>query len=296
MSDTDIPKEDKMADIPEVPQLQVPEFDELQLGGPDTRGQFDRDQVDTLLRGINPSRVLADGKGHAHVSQQDVTAHLIRTFGFGNFDTRILFLEPVFEHNRTDNNGKPGPRWDVCYRATVELVVRNRRGETVATYENVSTGTAENQKRGDAHDLASKSAVSLALKRCTINLGDQFGLSLYNKGQIQPLVRRTLVMPETPEEAPGETADLQEGIPQQVALGADESDTAEATQQHEAPAAEDAAPLPNNWAEVAAAAERHGDMDLLTELLKSAAAHEPNGEAYHSLRNAWTRTKRALTT
>ena len=271
------------------------EFPEMTIGGPEARGQFDRDQVETLLRGINPSRVLADGKGHAHVSQQDVTAHLIRTFGFGNFDTRILSLDLVFENNRTDNSGKPGPRWDVCYRATVELTVRNRKGETVATYENVSTGTAENQKRGDAHDLSSKSAVSLALKRCTINLGDQFGLSLYNKGQIQPLVRRTLVMPEALEQS-DEAADLQDGIPQQVALGADESDTAEATQQNEAPAAGDAAPLPGNWAEVAAAAERHGDLDLLTELLKSAAAHEPNGEAYHSLRNAWTRTKRALTT
>ena len=271
------------------------EFPELQFGAPEARGQFDRDQIDTLLRGINPSRVLADGKGHAHVSQQDVTAHLIRTFGFGNFDTRILSLDLVFEHNRLDNNGRPGPRWDVCYRATVELTVRNRRGETVATYENVSTGTAENQKRGDAHDLSSKSAVSLALKRCTINLGDQFGLSLYNKGQIAPLVRRTLVMPEALEETAEETADLQEGIPQQVALGADESDTTQQEEQAETPAA-NAEPLPGNWAEVAAAAERHGDLDLLTDLLRSAAAHEPNGEAYHNLRNAWTRTKRALTT
>ena len=276
----------------------LPPFDYLglQFGGPEARGQFDRDQVETLLRGINPSRVLNDGRGHAHVSQQDVTAHLIRTFGFGNFDTRILSLDLVFEHNRTDNNGKPSPRWDVCYRATVELTVRNRRGETVATYENVSTGTAENQKRGDAHDLSSKSAVSLATKRCAINLGDQFGLSLYNKGQIPPLVRRTLVMPEAPEETTEEATDLQEGIPQQVALGADETDTAEATQQPDAPAAEDVAPLPDNWAEIAAAAERDGDLDLLTDLLKSATAHAPNGEAYHDLRNAWTRTKRRITT
>ena len=271
------------------------EFPELQFGAPEARGQFDRDQIDTLLRGINPSRVLSDGKGHAHVSQQDVTAHLIRTFGFGNFDTRILSLDLVFEHNRTDNNGRPGPRWDVCYRATVELTVRNRQGETVATYENVSTGTAENQKRGDAHDLSSKSAVSLALKRCTINLGDQFGLSLYNKGQIAPLVRRTLVMPEAIEQS-DEAADLQDGIPQQVALGADESDTAEATQQPAAPDAGEVAPLPDNWAEIAAAAEHDGDLDLLTDLLKSAAAHAPNGEAYHDLRNAWTRTKRRMAT
>lgn len=282
----------------EAPALEIPQFEPLHFGGPDTRGQFDRDQVEALLLGINPSRVLADGKGHAHVSQQDVTAHLIRTFGFGNFDTRILSLDLVFEQpSQPGRDGKQRPgRFDVCYRATVELTVRNRRGEVVATYENVSTGTAENQKRGDAHDLSSKSAVSLALKRCTINLGDQFGLSLYNRGQIPPLVRRTLVMPEADEAA--EQVDLQEGVPQQVALGADESDTAEATQQPEQPQPEQPAsdPLPGNWAEIAAASERHGDLDMLTDLLRSAAEHEPNSAAYHDLRNAWTRTKRALST
>lgn len=280
---------------PEIPTLEAPQFETLNFGEPERRGQFDRDQVDALLLGVNPSRVLADGKGHAHLAQQDVTAHLIRTFGFGNFDTRLLSLDLVFEQNRTDQSGKPGPRWDVCYRATMELTIRNRRGETVATYENVSTGTAENQKRGDGHDLAAKSAVSLALKRCTINLGDQFGLSLYNRGQIPPLVRRTLVMPDGPEET---TEDLQEGIPQQVAMGADEGDTRPAEQQPEgqaaAPSPEDVPPLPENWPEVAESAEENRDLDLLTDLLKSAAAHEPNSEGYHRLRAAWTRTQRVL--
>ena len=285
-----------MTDTPDTPEaLEAPllEFPEMTIGGPEVRGQFDRDQVDSLLRGISASRVLADGKGHAHVSQQDVTAHLIRTFGFGNFDTHLISLDLIFEQNRTDQSGKPSLRWDVCYRAAMELTVRNRRGETVATYENVSTATAENQKRGDAHDLAAKSAVSLALKRCTINLGDQFGLSLYNKGQMAPLVRRTLVMPEAPDKA--ESVDLQEGVPQQVAMGAHEDDTSTSQQSPTDPQAaspEGAQPLPDNWEEIAESAETAGDLDLLTDLLKSAAAHAPNSEAYHRLRAAWTRTKR----
>lgn len=271
----------------ELPLLEMPAF------GTETRGQFDRDQVDTLLMGINPSRVLADGKGHAHVSQQDVTAHLIRTFGFGNFDTHIVALDLVFEQPAAPKNGQDRPgRFDVCYRATMELTVRNRRGEIVARYENVSTGTAEAQKRGDAHDLASKSAVSLALKRCTINLGDQFGLSLYNKGQTLPLVRKTLVMPD-PLEGDSETADLQEGIPQQVAMGADESDTAVQDRPATLPGPT-ADPLPDNWEEIAKVAEENNDIDLVTDLLKSAAATDPNGEPYHRLRAAWTRIRRNL--
>lgn len=264
------------------------EFEPLPGPATDRRGRLDRDQVESLLRAIAPARVMADGKGHAHVSQQDVTAHLIRTFGFGGFDTRILSLDLVFEMPRDDK----GQRWDVCYRATVELTIRNRGGETVATYQNVSTGDAQNQKRADGHDLAAKSAVSLATKRCAINLGDQFGLSLYNRGQMAALVRRTLVMPDAPADAE-EVADMQEGVPQQVAMGAHEDDTVSEDRPAEQPApAVDADPLPENWEEVAQAAEDEGDLDLITNLLKSAVAVDSHGEAAQRLRAAWTRVNR----
>ena len=135
---------------------------------------FTTAQVEQLLQPINPSRVLKDGKGHSHVSQQDILAHLIRVFGFGNFDTAVMYAEPVFEMERS-----PG-RWDVCYRAMVRLTVRDPDGAEVCHFENGSTATAQNQTRGDAHDLAYKSSISLSYKRAAIALGDQFGLSLYN--------------------------------------------------------------------------------------------------------------------
>lgn len=276
-----------------LPEMPAPELAPLiEFGDTDRRGSLDRDQVESLLRAIAPARVMADGKGHAHVSQQDVTAHLIRTFGFGGFDTRILSLDLVFEMPRDDK----GQRWDVCYRATVELTIRNRGGETVATYQNVSTGDAQNQKRADGHDLAAKSAVSLATKRCAINLGDQFGLSLYNKGQMAALVRRTLVMPDAPADAE-EAADMQEGVPQQVAMGAHEDDTMSEDRPPEQPAQQadgdpEADRLPDNWEEVAQAAESEGDLDLITNLLRSAVAVEAQGEAAQRLRAAWTRVNR----
>jgi hypothetical protein len=184
-----------------------------------TRGQFTPPQVKQLLRGINQKRVLSDGKGHSHVSQQDVTAHLIRTFGFGSFDTELIGCELIFESERTDSKtGALTGRWDVCYRATMRLTVRNPDGEEVAHYEDGSTATAQNQTRGDGHDLAMKSAISLAKKRAAINLGDQFGLSLYNKGQIEPLVIGTMIGTESHDE------DLQAKVPQQVSLGNDEID------------------------------------------------------------------------
>ena len=66
----------------------------------------------------------------------------------------------------------------------------------ITHWEDASTGDAENQTRAAAHDLALKSAISLAKKRCAINLGDQMGLSLYNKGQTSALVMATLVQPD----------------------------------------------------------------------------------------------------
>ena len=182
-----------------------------------SRGSFTTSQIDQLLKPINPKRVLSL-QGHSHVSQQDITAHLIRMFGFGNFDIEVVNADLIFESEHIDKETgeiKPG-RFDVSYRALVRLKIRNEDGQLVAVYENGSVGSSRNQTRGDAHDLAYKSAISLSIKRAAIALGDQFGLSLYNKGQMNALVKATLVGWEVP------VADVQEDIDQQVALGNDE--------------------------------------------------------------------------
>lgn len=183
------------------------------------RGTFTADQVKRLLNPIKKQRVLTDGKGHSHVSQQDITAHLIRMFGFGNFDIEVLDVSLIFEQERTNpKTGEVTGRFDVAYRALIRLTVRNPEGEKVAVYENGSTATAQNQTRGDGHDLAYKSAISLSIKRAAIALGDQFGLSLYNKGQLAPLVIATVV------NGPEHEGDVQDRVPQQVSLGNDEID------------------------------------------------------------------------
>ncbi len=178
-------------------------------------------QIAQLLKPINHARVLSDGKGHAHVSQQDILAHLIRVFGFGNFDIEVLATDCVFEQERANAQGEGTNRFDVCYRALVRLTIRDHAGTTVCQYENGSTATAQNQSRGDAHDLAYKSAISLSVKRAAIALGDQFGLSLYNKGQRTALVRGVIGYDAGDDH---ERHDVQEGIEQQVALGHDEVD------------------------------------------------------------------------
>lgn len=220
---------------------------------------FTARQVDQLLKPINPSRILTDGKGHSHVSQQDVLAHLNRVFGFGNFDIDVLNTETAFETPRDEQ----GRRFDVCCRAMVRLTVRDPEGREVCHYENGSTATAQNQTRGDAHDLAYKSAISLSVKRAAIALGDQFGLSLYNKGQREALVRGTFVHPEKVDEQPG---DIQEGVPQQVSLGNDEVE-------HEQDAVTRPDPAPKVDADnLLAAVESAPDVDTLRDLWRHTTA------------------------
>lgn len=153
---------------------------------------FNRQQVAQLLRPVEDWRVVTGPHVKPHLSQQDVLAHLIRVFGFGNFDVEVLESSLLFEEPMTNSNNKPA--WSVAYRALVRLTVRDEMGNVVAHYDGGSTGESEGQpSRAASHDLAFKSALSTATKRAAIHLGDQFGLSLYNKGQRAALVGGTMV-------------------------------------------------------------------------------------------------------
>lgn len=175
---------------------------------------FSLKQIKQLLQPINPKRVL-QAQGHAHVAQQDITAHLNRMFGFGGWDKDVKNVELLFEEPGT----KAG-QWNIAYKALVRLTIKDPDGHEVCHYEDGSIGEAQNQKRGAGHDLAYKSAISLSTKRAAKDMGDQFGLSLYNKGQMSAIVGGTLVgLPETEADE-----DVQANVEQVVALGNDEVD------------------------------------------------------------------------
>lgn len=154
-----------------------------------------------LLEPINSERVKYRGKGskeYGYLPQWDVRRRLIQIFGFGGFDIETLELKQasVIRHEA---------RVFVIYEAQVRLTIKNSDGSVIARYEDAATGDAigvvgadddTNQLTiGQAFDLAVKSAVSNALNRCTTNLGDQFGLSLYNDGSTDATVGATLLDP-----------------------------------------------------------------------------------------------------
>ena len=170
---------------------------------------LDADQVEVLLRGIKPSRV-SETQGQKYLESFDVIAHLIRIFGFGGWDSEtVKGPDLIFEAERTTGPAEDlrhTGKWDVAYKATVRITIRDRAGNIVCHHEGSATGDGQNQNRVDAHDLALKSAESTAEKRAARKLGDQMGLSLYDKGSLEPTVKR-LVSGERASDDDREPAD-----------------------------------------------------------------------------------------
>jgi recombination DNA repair RAD52 pathway protein len=141
-------------------------------------------QYEQLLKPLNETRVSQReqaGRKFSYLEAWDVKAHLIRIFGFGGWSWTVTTAELAFEDN---NNGK----WNVGYKVIGTLTIACLD----CTYSEAAVGSATLGSRGDAHDMAIKSGESDALKRAAINLGTQFGLSLYKNGSLQDVVKQTL--------------------------------------------------------------------------------------------------------
>lgn len=136
-----------------------------------------------LLEGIHPGRIKhrnakRDGSGPelSYIEAWDARAALIRIFGFGGFSADVIDVIP------TEKGVIAG------LRLTVYGIGPD--GQDV-TYTEYGADTASYK---ELDDLV-KTAASEALKRACVNLGDQFGMSLYNNGSTAPVIRQTLDQP-----------------------------------------------------------------------------------------------------
>lgn len=215
------------------------------------RGKLTKGQVDVLLRPINPRRVL-QAQGQSHVPAYDVVAHLTRMFGFEGWDKEILDLRCVHEHAghhaKADKKG-----YYVTYLCRMRLTIFDQHGNVAKVVEDVATGSASNMPEiGDAHDFAAKNAVSYAIKRCAKDLGDQFGLSLYNKGQTGALIQKLAVRGDD---------DVESHVPAPLSMGNDERQFDAETGEVSTPAAPRRRAAPQKPVELA-------DPDVLAALTK----------------------------
>lgn len=156
-----------------------------------------RPQVEALLAPLHPSRV-RQVQGNAHLEAWDVRRHLLRVFGWGGWDFEVIDCTLVSERSKWDEQNPLKGRHTVVYRVLGRLVIKSPDGTVLARFEDGATGDAANQPSlGDAHDMAIKTAMSQALKRCAMNLGDRFGLGLYNGGRTEAVVGRSLAHEHT---------------------------------------------------------------------------------------------------
>lgn len=220
-----------------------------------TAPKLTEQQVAFLLSPISEKRV-RHLRGMSHLEAWDVRRQLIRIFGFDGFTVETLKLELVHENGNPNyrKKNKQGEEygaaytaWTIVYRAEVRLTVKATNGLPLTVFEDAAAGDAVNQPSvGDAHDLAMKTALSQALKRCAVNLGDQFGLSLYNDGSQAPVVLRSLAYMGEPVQESEDTPVGSEPTPQ----GQSEPDPdptpppAKGAPQQQAPTAPTAVPDP----------------------------------------------------
>lgn len=178
-------------------------------------------QFEVLRGGLNSTRISSrsqGGKQLSYLEAWDVKAHLTRVFGYGAWSFNIIESRLITVLDVEVGNQK-NPGWEATWYARGCLEIP----QLGCTYTEGAVGSASAGRQGgggglgDLHDNALKTAASDALKRCAINLGTQFGLSLYNNGNRNDVVKGVLVVPDGWEPA---TADPDKEANVDRALGA----------------------------------------------------------------------------
>lgn len=248
-----------------------------------TTPKLTEQQIGFLLTPISSNRV-RNLRGMSHLEAWDVRRQLIRIFGFDGFTVETLSLDLAHENGNPNYRKKNkageeyGPTytaWTIVYRAQVRLTVKAADGRPLTVFEDAAAGDAINQPSvGDAHDLAMKTALSQALKRCAVNLGDQFGLSLYNDGSKDAVVLRSLAYMGAPVAESEDSEVRPEPTPQEQTPPDPVPPTANAAPPQQTPTAPAAVPDPPKEQRpgampAAGAAERQGALDAMWEAARA---------------------------
>lgn len=151
------------------------------------RGMLLDQQIEELVKAINPDYVETKQR-LTYLAQHQARAEMNRIFGYGNWDVQAGDPTLIYEYT-AKGSGQNASKdyWFVAYRIRVVVEIRDLWGMPVATYTGVhAEENAPQPNRGEAHALALTSVDSYAIRRALINLGDRFGLGLYNGGSTLP--------------------------------------------------------------------------------------------------------------
>lgn len=151
-------------------------------------------------------------EGMSYLEAYDVKAHLTRIFGFGGWSADVISSDLVFEDQAATANKSGKYNWDVAYKVVMRLTIHNLQPDGGdVTFTEAAIGSSHQPDRGESHDMAVKTAESDAIKRCAINLGTQFGLSLYASTR-DNVVTRDIIKHDLSLVTDGDTVDTQQEV------------------------------------------------------------------------------------
>lgn len=202
------------------------------------RAPLSQDQVAELLKAIDAIRVTFDQPdGLARLKHEDIRRRLIQIFGPTGWGLEIISSECIHQ----GQDPKSRNLTIIVYEAHVRLHIHPPNGKsTFFDGTGVWDGTQRQLKRGTVESVTQArhnikaAAESAALCRAVINLGDQFGLSLYSDDPRRPYVRYSI--PYTGPEEHTVSVPVQASPPDAEVPGDtkpdDGSDTPDAYEQH----------------------------------------------------------------
>ena len=153
-------------------------------------------QRKALTGTLNKKRVSTRSQGGRQLSYLeawDVRTALIRVFGFGGWSGEVVdqdIVEIARDIPRIDKDGNTigVTKFRVAVWVRYELTIH----QTGAVYTELAAASQSGADIGEVMDFAFKTAASDAMKRAAMNLGTQFGLSLYDNGSTSDVVRLSL--------------------------------------------------------------------------------------------------------
>lgn len=156
---------------------------------------FPSEVVEELRKPLDPNRVRSrQGRGNTkleYLAGHDVKRRASEIFGFGRWGHRVVEIVELGAVAVTNKDGKDG--WHVAFRCTVEVWVGSPGQSDVFVTQGVGYGDGVEYTpaaRVTACELAAKESETDALKRAFTDLGDQFGLILYAKGDEKARISR----------------------------------------------------------------------------------------------------------
>lgn len=164
---------------------------------PDVCGRLTVEQYYALASPINPNRVREHDDGSPWLEGADVKRWLTRIFGYCGWGRETLHtVVHAAVQVSAEHDDESRLVWQVTRETTVRLTVRAQDGTVLTTFDGTAVCTMTRPVLGEAHNDATNTAETNALKRAARDLSDVFGLGLAAGVLLKPYIGGSLTRPD----------------------------------------------------------------------------------------------------